>query len=114
MDQLRTILSYIFLTDDKSRLRAGWRILIAVLLTGIFFNVVDWIRSALSMSGPTTLIIGLCIDFVVVTSAIYITRRFVDKRSFASLGFKFNKQAGFDLLDRYCHTLHIISHHLHS
>ncbi len=98
MNQLRTLPSHIFLTDDKSRLRAGWRILIAVILTGVFFNIVDWIRSALSMSGPTSLIISLCIDFVVVTSAIYIARRFVDKRSFTSLGFRINKQAGFDLL----------------
>ncbi len=98
MNQLRTLPSYIFLTDDKSRLRAGWRIMIAVILTGLFFNIVDWIRSALSMSGPTSLIIGLCIDFIVVTGAIFITRRFVDKRSFASLGFSINKQAGFDVL----------------
>jgi len=98
MDQLRTILSFIFLTDDKSRLRAGWRILIAVILTGLFFNIVDLIRSALSMSGPTTSIVGHLIDFSVVTGAIYLARRFADKRSFASLGFSINKQAGLDLL----------------
>ena len=98
MDQLRTIPSFIFLTNDKSRLRAGWRILIAVILTGLFFNIVDWIRSALSMSGPTTAIVGSLIDFAVVTSAIYLARRFADKRSFTSLGFLINKQAGFDLL----------------
>lgn len=98
MNQLRTLPSYIFLTDDKSRPRAGWRILIAVLLTGLFFNLVDWIRSALSMTGPTTSLVGHLIDFAVVTGAIYITRRFVDKRSFASLGFNINKQAGFDIL----------------
>ena len=69
-----------------------------MILTGVFFNIVDWIRSALSVSGPTSLIISLCIDFVVVTGAIYITRRFVDRRSFASLGFHINKQAGFDIL----------------
>jgi membrane protease YdiL (CAAX protease family) len=98
MNQIRTFPSHIFLTADKSRLRAGWRILIAVILTGIFFNIVDWIRSALSMSGPTTSIVGHLIDFSVVTGAIFITRRFADKRSFASLGFLINKQAGFDLL----------------
>ena len=98
MDQLRTILSFIFLTNDKSRLRAGWRILIAVILTGLFFNLVDWVRSALSISGPTTSIVGHLIDFFVVTGAIFITRRLADKRSFTSLGFRINKQAGFDLL----------------
>ena len=98
MDQLRTIPSFIFLTNDKSRLRAGWRIMIAVILTGLFFNIVDWIRNALSMSGPTTAIVGSLIDFTVVTSAIFLARRFADKRSFTSLGFRINKQAGLDLL----------------
>lgn len=98
MNQLRTLPSYIFLTDDKSRLRAGWRILIAVILTGLFFNIVDWVRSALSMTGPTTAMAGHLTDFSVVTGAIYLARRFVDKRSFTSLGFSINKQAGFDIL----------------
>lgn len=98
MDRLRTIPSFIFLTNDKSRLRAGWRIMIAVILTGLFFNIVDWIRNALSMSGPTTAIVGSLIDFTVVTSAIFLARRFADKRSFTSLGFHINKQTGLDLL----------------
>lgn len=98
MQQVRSVLSYIFLTEDKSRLRAGWRILIAVMLTGLFFNLVDWVRNALSMAGPTTTIVGYLIDFFVVTCAIYLTRRLADRRSFTGLGFKFNKLAGFDIL----------------
>ncbi|MEO8355849.1 MAG: CPBP family intramembrane glutamic endopeptidase [Chloroflexota bacterium] len=98
MNQLRTLPSYIFLTDDKSRLRAGWRLLIAVFLTGLFFNIVDWIRSARSLSGPTTAIVGEGIDLVVVTGAIYITRRLIDRRPFASLGLNLNKQTVFDIL----------------
>ncbi len=98
MNQLRTIPSRIFLTEDQSRLRAGWRLLIAIFLTGLFFNLVDWIRSSLSLSGPTTAIVGEGIDLVVVTSAIYITRRLIDRRSFASLGLNLNKQTMFDIL----------------
>lgn len=69
-----------------------------MILTGLFFNLVDWVRSVLSMSGTTTSIVGRLIDFFVVTGAIFITRRLADKRSFTSLGFRINKQAGFDLL----------------
>ena len=98
LDQLRTFLSRIFLTKDQSRLRAGWRLLIAVILTGLFFQIVDWIRSALSMTGPTKAISGSLIDFAVVTGAIYLARRFADKRSFASLGLNINNQAGFDII----------------
>src|SRR5829696_972397 len=96
--QPHTILSRVFLTQDQSRLRAGWRILIAIFLTGLFFNVVDWVRSALSLSGPTSLLIGRCIDLTVVTSAIYLTRRLVDRRTFTSLGFSLNRNAGIDVL----------------
>ena len=98
MNQFRSFLFRIFLTGDQSRLRAGWRLLIAIFLTVMFFNVVDWVRSALSLSGPTSLIISRCIDVLVVTSALYITRRFVDKRSFASLGVNLNRRAGIDIL----------------
>ncbi|HSL42259.1 MAG TPA: type II CAAX endopeptidase family protein [Anaerolineales bacterium] len=96
--QSRIILSRVFLTEDQSRLRAGWRILIAVFLTGLFFNVVDWVRGAIGLAGPTPILISLCIDLVVVTSAIYLTRRFIDKRTFTSLGYALHKQAGFDVL----------------
>lgn len=96
--QLGAFLSRILLTEDQSRLRAGWRLLIAVFLTGLFFQVVDWIRTSLSMTGPTKAISGSLIDFAVVTGAIYLARRFADKRSFASLGLNFNKQAGFDII----------------
>jgi membrane protease YdiL (CAAX protease family) len=64
----------------------------------MFFNIVDWVRSALSMTGPTTSIVGHLTDFFVVTGAIFITRRLADKRSFTSLGFRINKQAGADIL----------------
>jgi len=98
MKQFRSFPAYIFLTDDKSRLRAGWRLLIAFFLTGLFFQVVDWVRSALSITGPTTAIVGYLIDFSVVTGAIYLARRFADKRSFVSLGFSINRQTGFDMV----------------
>ena len=98
MNQFRSLSARIFLTEDQSRLRAGWRLLIAIFLTGMFFNLVDWVRSALSLTGPTSLIISRCIDVFVVTSALYLTRRFVDKRSFASLGLDLHKRAGIDVL----------------
>lgn len=89
MKQLQSFLSFIFLTDDKSRLRAGWRLCIAVSLTVLSFNIINWVRP-----GPTS---G-SVDFFVVTNAIFLTRHFVDKRSIASLGLRVNRQAGFDIL----------------
>jgi membrane protease YdiL (CAAX protease family) len=64
----------------------------------MFFNIVDWLRAALSLQGPTPLFISLCIDVVVVTSALYTARRFADKRSFSSLGLNLHKQMALDVL----------------
>lgn len=88
MNKFLSILSFIFLTDDKSRPRAGWRILIALFLTALLFNIVN------AISGPTS---GYG-DAVIVSTTIFLTRRFVDKRSIASLGLQLNKQACIDFL----------------
>lgn len=88
MNQVLAILSFLFLTDDKSRPRAGWRILIAGFLTVQLFNIVN------AISGPTS---GYG-DAVIVSTAIFLTRHFVDKRSIASLGLRLNKQTVLDLL----------------
>ncbi|HSK87306.1 MAG TPA: CPBP family intramembrane glutamic endopeptidase [Anaerolineales bacterium] len=97
-NQPHNLLSRIFISEDQSRLRAGWRILIAVTLTGLFFNFVDWVRTSLSLNGPSSLLISRSIDTLVVTGAIYLTRRCVDKRTFTSMGFTLNRKAGLDLL----------------
>jgi len=88
MNKVRSILSFIFLTDDKSRPRAFWRILIAGFLTVQLFNIVN------AFWGPTT---GYA-DAVIVSATIFLTRYFVDKRSIASLGLRLNKQTALDLL----------------
>ena len=97
MKQFQSFLSFIFLTNDKSRPRAGWRLFLALFLTAMFFNIVDWIRSALSITGSLPAIVSLGIDLLVVISAIYIARRFFDKRSFSTLGFYLNKQTFSDV-----------------
>ena len=88
MNKFRSIASFIFLTDDKSRLRAGWRILIAGFLTVQLFNIIN------AIWGPTS---GY-VDALVVSTTIFLTRHFVDKRSIASLGLQLNKQTVPDLL----------------
>jgi membrane protease YdiL (CAAX protease family) len=88
MKQFSSFLSFIFLTNDKSRPRAGWRILIVGFLTVQLFNIVN------AFSGPTS---GYG-DAVIVSTTIFLTRHFVDKRSIASLGLRLNKQTVLDLL----------------
>jgi len=96
--QQRSLLSRIFLSPDEPRLRAGWRLLIQTVL---------WI--AISILG--TIVIGFfvpisggllfleqIINLVAVTGSVYIARRWLDKRSFESLGLTLNRQTFVDIL----------------
>ncbi len=92
MNKFLSILSFIFLTEDKSRPRAGWRLLIAGFLTVQIFNIIE------SISDPTSPLRSPYVDVIVVSTAFFLTRHFVDKRSIASLGLRLNKQTVLDLL----------------
>jgi len=94
----RSILNTIFISPDEPRLRAGWRLLIQTVL---------WI--AISIIG--TIVIGFfvpisggllfleqIINLVAVTGSVYIARRWLDKRSFESLGLTLNRQTFVDIL----------------
>ena len=63
------------------------------ILVGILTLAVHW-----DNSGSLYLIINTVVELVAFTGSIYIARRFLDKRSFASLGFKLERQTLLDLL----------------
>ena len=102
-------LNYIFLTDDGSRLRAGWRLLIqtAVMLAGFscfgipliliyyFFDPTSAFTGKLT---PALLLLSTVVETFAFTTSIFLARRFLDKQSIESLGLKINWQALFDLL----------------
>ena len=89
-------ISRIFISSDEPRLRAGWRLLLQTFLMII-------------IAIPTTFIVGLIwvgsnglfssqiVELIMFISSIYIARRFLDKRSFVSLGLQVNKQAFGDI-----------------
>lgn len=89
----RPFLARIFLSPDEKRLRAGWRILLhTVLLLAItiilMIPLLFWYRLPRS---------DLLIALVGITLATWIARRFVDRRSFTSLGFRFDRHTLPDL-----------------
>ena len=97
--QQRNIISRIFLSPNEPRLRASWRLLLHLL----FFFVLTFIVYT------PALLLGLDIEaidsipaqvlsFIVYTGSIYIARRWLDKRSFESLGLKLNSLALIDIL----------------
>lgn len=87
-----------FINNDDGRLRAGWRILAFVLiLAPIAVSAQMGIRAMLGglpAGGPLSLsIIAVC-----ATIAVFLARRFVDRKNFVSLGFGAAGSAWKDLL----------------
>ena len=99
--QERSVLANIFLSPDEPRLRAGWRILIQTIMFLLFGTIIFIVVSLLgfeSGSGSTTLIFEQVFNLIAVTGSVYIARRWLDKRSFESLGLKLNQQTLVDVL----------------
>ena len=97
----------IFLTPDpqregKRRLRAGWRIagqlillVVISLLYGLLVVGLGWFNSANPLMQQA---IGMGSSLIGVTLAVYLARRWFDRRSFVSLGLAVGGRAGADLL----------------
>ena len=102
-------LKTLFLSPDEARLRAGWRLILQTALL-LFFSACISIPLVIYMalSGNIQLLasnnIGAGILFwndifelIVFTASIYLARRFLDKRSFSSLGLESNARALWDI-----------------
>jgi hypothetical protein len=108
----RSVLKRIFLSPDEPRLRAGWRLLIQIILLfvvsnclafpliaawamaqegGIFLNVEQILNQ------PIFLLLNQLITLVAVTLSVFLARRFLDRRSFASLGLQIGPHTWRDL-----------------
>jgi membrane protease YdiL (CAAX protease family) len=102
----RSKLGRIFLSTSETRLRAGWRLLIQLILqigltvvAGlVIFIPYSLLTGTSGISGTPYLAISELIDIFTVTLSVYLARRFLDKRSFVSFGLAVNKQAILDIL----------------
>jgi membrane protease YdiL (CAAX protease family) len=96
-------LKNIFYSPTDSRLRAGWRIAVQLILMGICIvmfaiplslviiilpdiNIDQLIKADLSLSG------------LAIILSVYLARKRLDKRTFSSLGLKWDRQAFKDIL----------------
>jgi len=93
----RSILARIFLSPDEPRLRAGWRLLLQTLLLFVFGLIFGGIAAVLGLLdlGP---IGGQILNFLIITGSVYVARRWLDKRSFESLGLKLDGRTLVDIL----------------
>jgi hypothetical protein len=95
----------IFLSPFEPRLRAGWRLLIQTILLlvlmlciGIITLVPYSFLGGKELSGFLYLLVSEIIEVFSITLSVFLARRFLDKRSFASLGFKLKWRALVDIL----------------
>ena len=95
--QERSIIAQIFLSPDEPRLRAGWRLLLQTLLMLVFGTIIGAIALALGILDLDS-IWGQILNFIIITGSVYVARRWLDKRSFESLGLKLDKHTLLDLL----------------
>ena len=100
----RSFWKRLFLSPHESRLRAGWRlaiqtILMLVLLAGMEIPIVllalilQW-----NTAGTLYTLLNTLVELIAFSVSIYLARRFLDRRSFASLGLKLDRRIFPDLL----------------
>jgi len=101
------MLTRIFLTSDElhtghRRLRAGWRILGQLaIMTTIALAVIAIFNIFLppdSISSPIGFLAAQIGAFIAINLSVFLARRFLDKRSFVSLGLQHGTRAPWDLL----------------
>ena len=103
MEERRSLFDQILLSPDERRLRLFWRLAVTFIMLMIFIVVFG--IPAVILTGPAALTIdetGLLINAVVFTLAatltIFLARRWVDRRSFVSLGLHWDRYAWRDIL----------------
>jgi membrane protease YdiL (CAAX protease family) len=105
----RSLLRRVFISPDEPRLRAGWRLLIHTLLLVIFlltFSTIIGIAGvALGLidlsslnGGMVAMVVQTLAMLLSITLATWLARRFLDRRSFVSLGFRFDRRMTLDLV----------------
>jgi len=95
----RSVLARIFISPDQPRLRAGWRLLLHTLLLFIFGIIVSIVAGFIGfVDDSLTSILNQILNFIVITGSVYVARRWLDKKSFESLGLKLSQQTLFDIL----------------
>jgi membrane protease YdiL (CAAX protease family) len=99
----RTWLERIFLTPTENRLRSGYRLTGQLLLLGILLGCFSislglWLFLYGQGSERVIFLLGQSIALPAVTLSVYVARRWLDKRSFGSLGLRLDRRALWDLL----------------
>ncbi len=100
----RSILARVFISPDEPRLRAGWRIVLQTVLmfaiaAGVLAAIIAFANPAPASDSQSSLKTPLLfLQGLAFTASVYLARRFLDHRSFASLGLHLDRYTLLDLL----------------
>ena len=95
---LQTFVKTIFISPDKPRLRAGWRLLIQTLLIFVIGIGLGMLMFVLPLPLPvaqlaSNMLANQIFQLFAFTGSIYLARRLLDRRSFVSLGLRWDRAA---------------------
>jgi membrane protease YdiL (CAAX protease family) len=99
----RSLPARIFLSPDEPRLRAGWRLALQTVLLFVFMFCAILPLGVYLHSSPLefsdSLLQGLStvIETFAITISVFLVRKFLDRRSFGSLGLKPDKWVAIDI-----------------
>ena len=88
----------IFVDSETGRLRAGWRILLfVVIFLGI--TAIGMVVARAILGGlPKLSLQQFTVMAITATLAVFLARKYLDKKSFVSLGLKFDMFAVLDIV----------------
>ncbi len=99
----RPLWKTVFLSPDEPRLRAGWRLAIQTILfialtfcAGIPIGLLLLIPD-IEVPDGLFLALNQVVELFAVTLSVYLARRFLDKRSFSSLGLNLDRWTAIDI-----------------
>lgn len=97
----RNIFARILISPEEPRLRAGWRLVLQtvfMVIISIGLGMGLLLLPSLFIKIGNQMLITQIAQLIAFTLSIYLARRFLDQRSFVSLGLKLDKRAGWDIL----------------
>jgi membrane protease YdiL (CAAX protease family) len=96
-----SFITSLFISPNERRLRALWRILgqlVLLFVFGFLFSIaLGWLLF-LDLPAQVNFLVQQVIAFFAITLSVYVARRFLDRRSFTSLGLVWGPHALQDLL----------------
>ena len=102
MQSFRSFFTRLFVSPGEPRLRAGWRLLIhtllvefaAVIVSLLYIGAIVHVSPKLNILSPPMAVLQL----IAITLATWIARRYLDRRTFRSMGFQWDNHSFRDLV----------------